>query len=97
VQTSLPAADDAVGVVGLPLHGQPRHRRRREADGGTGELLGSLASALERAAADRGVDLVTVPGNGGSPVSAGTAASVPECGPLSVHIGAEYRLFGLPW
>ncbi|WP_157987162.1 hypothetical protein [Streptomyces atratus] len=34
----------------------------------------SLAAALERAAADLGVDLVTVPGDWGSLVSAGIAA-----------------------
>ncbi|WP_327273236.1 DUF6193 family natural product biosynthesis protein [Streptomyces sp. NBC_01224] len=56
--------------------------------------VGSLASALERAAAGLGVDLVTVPGGWGSAVSAGIAASVPEREPLSVHIGAEYRWFG---
>ncbi|MFD4859526.1 DUF6193 family natural product biosynthesis protein [Streptomyces atratus] len=55
---------------------------------------GSLAAALERAAADLGVDLVTVPGDWGSLVSAGIAASVPEREPLSVHIGAECRWFG---
>ncbi|MGW1652705.1 DUF6193 family natural product biosynthesis protein [Streptomyces atratus] len=55
---------------------------------------GSLAAALERAAADLGVDLVTVPGDWGSLVSAGIVASVPEREPLSVHIGAECRWFG---
>ncbi|MFE7040842.1 DUF6193 family natural product biosynthesis protein [Streptomyces atratus] len=55
---------------------------------------GSLAAALERAAVDLGVGLVTVPGDWGSLVSAGIAASVPEREPLSVHIGAECRWFG---
>ncbi|WP_313896956.1 DUF6193 family natural product biosynthesis protein [Streptomyces sp. GC420] len=56
---------------------------------------GSLAAALEQAAAGLGVDLVTVPGDWGVPVSARIAASVPDREPLSVHIGAESRWFGV--
>ncbi|MEU3727382.1 DUF6193 family natural product biosynthesis protein [Streptomyces sp. NPDC031705] len=56
---------------------------------------GSLAAALERLAADLGVDLAVLPGDWGALVSAGIAASVPERKPLSVHIGAESRWFGV--
>jgi hypothetical protein len=56
---------------------------------------GSLAAALDQVAADLGVDLVTVPGDWGPVVSAGIAALVPERRPLSVHIGAERRWFGV--
>lgn len=56
---------------------------------------GSLAAALERVAAELGVDLTVVPGGWGPLVSAGIASSVPERGPLSVHIGAESRWFGV--
>ncbi|MFE6844642.1 DUF6193 family natural product biosynthesis protein [Streptomyces sp. NPDC057686] len=56
---------------------------------------GSLAAALERLAADLGVDLAVVPGDSGALVSAGIAASVPERKPLSVHIGAESRWFAV--
>ncbi|MEU6228539.1 hypothetical protein [Streptomyces sp. NPDC047042] len=56
---------------------------------------GSLAAALDQVAADLGVDLVTVPGDWGPAVSAGIAALVPERRPLSVHIGAERRWFGV--
>ncbi|MFD9078302.1 DUF6193 family natural product biosynthesis protein [Streptomyces erythrochromogenes] len=56
---------------------------------------GSLAAALERLAGDLGVDLAVVPGDWGALVSAGIAASVPGRQPLSVHIGAESRWFGV--
>lgn len=56
---------------------------------------GSLAAALELVAANLGVDVVTVPGDWGPDVSAGIAAAVPERRPLSVHIGAESRWFGV--
>ncbi|MFF8271447.1 DUF6193 family natural product biosynthesis protein [Streptomyces sp. NPDC016562] len=56
---------------------------------------GSLAGALEQLAADLDVDLVVVPGDWGTLVSAGIAASVPERKPLSVHIGAASRRFGV--
>ena len=56
---------------------------------------GSLAAALDQVAADLAVDLVTVPGDWGPVVSAGIAALVPERRPLSVHIGAESRWFGV--
>ncbi|WP_030301651.1 DUF6193 family natural product biosynthesis protein [Streptomyces katrae] len=56
---------------------------------------GSLAAALERTAAELGVDLMVVPGDGGPLVSAGIASSVPDRKPLSVHIGAESRWFGV--
>ncbi|MFF3787508.1 DUF6193 family natural product biosynthesis protein [Streptomyces sp. NPDC001933] len=56
---------------------------------------GSLAAALEQLAAELGVDLTVVPGDWGPLVSAGIASSVPECKPLSVHIGAESRWFGV--
>ena len=56
---------------------------------------GSLAAALDQVAADLGVDLVTVPGDWEPLVSAGIAALVPERRPLSVHIGAERRWFGV--
>lgn len=56
---------------------------------------GSLATALEQLAAELGVDLTVVPGDWGPLVSAGIASSVPERKPLSVHIGAESRWFGV--
>ncbi|GHE63645.1 hypothetical protein CP980_33320 [Streptomyces vinaceus] len=56
---------------------------------------GSLAAALELLAADLGADLAVVPGDWGELVSAGIAASVPERKPLSVHIGADSRRFGV--
>ncbi|MFE0652509.1 DUF6193 family natural product biosynthesis protein [Streptomyces sp. NPDC059534] len=56
---------------------------------------GSLAAALARLAAELGVDLTVVPGDWGPLVSAGIATSVPERKPLSVHIGAESRWFGV--
>lgn len=56
---------------------------------------GSLAAALEQLAADLGVDLTAVPDGWGALVSAGIAASDPERKPLSVHIGAESRWFGV--
>jgi hypothetical protein len=56
---------------------------------------GSLASALEHVAAGLGVELVVVPGSWGPSVSAGIVASVPEREPLSVHIGARARWFGV--
>ncbi len=59
------------------------------------DAAGSLAAALEQLAADLGVDLTVVPGAWGSLVSAGIASSVPERKPLSVHIGAESRWFGV--
>ncbi|MEU6224887.1 DUF6193 family natural product biosynthesis protein [Streptomyces sp. NPDC047042] len=54
---------------------------------------GSLAAALEQLAADLGVDLTVVSQEGGSPVSAGVASSVPGRKPLSISIGAEARRF----
>lgn len=56
---------------------------------------GSLAAALEQLAAELGVDLTVVPGDWGPLVSAGIAASVPERNPLSVHIVADSRRFGV--
>ncbi|MFI5630612.1 DUF6193 family natural product biosynthesis protein [Streptomyces sp. NPDC051664] len=56
---------------------------------------GSLAAALEQLAADLGFDLTTVPGDWGALVSAGITSSVPGRKPLSVHIGAESRWFGV--
>ncbi|MFD8692994.1 DUF6193 family natural product biosynthesis protein [Streptomyces sp. NPDC059651] len=56
---------------------------------------GSLAAALEQLAAELGTDLTVVPGGWGPRVSAGIASSVPERKPLSVHIGAESRWFGV--
>jgi hypothetical protein len=56
---------------------------------------GSLAAALEQLAAELGTDLAVVPGDWGPLVSAGIASSVPERKPLSVHIGAESRWFGV--
>ncbi|MFF3127388.1 ASCH domain-containing protein [Streptomyces sp. NPDC057908] len=56
---------------------------------------GSLAAALEQLAAELGVDLTVVPGDWGPLVSAGIASSAPERKPLSVHIGAESRWFGV--
>ncbi|MFJ9100649.1 DUF6193 family natural product biosynthesis protein [Streptomyces sp. NPDC102405] len=56
---------------------------------------GSLAAALDQVAAELGVDLVTLPGDWGPVVSASIAALVPERLPLSVHIGAERRWFGV--
>ncbi|MFF1452230.1 DUF6193 family natural product biosynthesis protein [Streptomyces sp. NPDC058274] len=56
---------------------------------------GGLAPALELLAADLGVDLTVASQDGGSLVAAGIASSVPERGPLSVHVGAESRLFGV--
>ncbi|MFB7787681.1 DUF6193 family natural product biosynthesis protein [Streptomyces vinaceus] len=56
---------------------------------------GSLAAALEQLAAGLGADLAVVPGDWGPLVSAGLAASVPERMPLSVHIGADSRRFGV--
>lgn len=56
---------------------------------------GSLAAALEQLAAELGADLTVVPGDRGPLVSAGIASSVPERKPLSVHIGAESRWFGV--
>ncbi|MFI5867307.1 DUF6193 family natural product biosynthesis protein [Streptomyces sp. NPDC051546] len=57
--------------------------------------VGSLAAALELLAADLGIDLTVVPQDGGSPVAAGIASSVPGRGPLSVYIGADERWFGV--
>ncbi|MET9663574.1 DUF6193 family natural product biosynthesis protein [Streptomyces sp. NPDC006510] len=57
--------------------------------------VGSLAAALEQLAAELGVDLTVVPGDWGPRVSAGIASSVPERKPLSVHLGAESRWFGV--
>ncbi|MFI6950951.1 DUF6193 family natural product biosynthesis protein [Streptomyces sp. NPDC050422] len=56
---------------------------------------GSLAAALEQLAAELDADLTVVPGDWGPLVSAGIASSVPERKPLSVHIGAESRWFGV--
>lgn len=56
---------------------------------------GSLAAALEQLAAELGADLTVVSGDWGPLVSAGIASSVPERKPLSVHIGAESRWFGV--
>jgi hypothetical protein len=56
---------------------------------------GSLAAALEQSAAGLGVDLTVVSGTWGTPVSAAIASSAPERKPLSVHLGAENRWFGV--
>ncbi|WP_405889634.1 DUF6193 family natural product biosynthesis protein [Streptomyces sp. NBC_00133] len=56
---------------------------------------GSLTAALEQLASNLGVELTVVPGDWSSSVSAGIASSVPERKPLSVHIGAESRWFGV--
>ena len=56
---------------------------------------GSLAGALEQVAASLGIDLATVPTEPRSLVSAGIATLVPERRPLSVHIGAKSRWFGV--
>ncbi|GKQ40584.1 DUF6193 family natural product biosynthesis protein [Streptomyces sp. A012304] len=56
---------------------------------------GGLAAALEQSAAGRGVDLTVLSGNWGALASARIASSVPEREPLSVHIGAESRWFGV--
>ncbi|WP_405996719.1 DUF6193 family natural product biosynthesis protein [Streptomyces sp. NBC_00829] len=57
--------------------------------------VGSLAAALEQLAAELGIDLTVVPHDGGSPVSAGIASSIPGRRPLSVYIGADDRWFGV--
>ncbi|MER6678445.1 DUF6193 family natural product biosynthesis protein [Streptomyces sp. NPDC000983] len=56
---------------------------------------GSLAAALEQLAAELGADLTVMPAVGSPLVSAGIASSVPERKPLSVHLGAESRWFGV--
>ncbi|MFE0462548.1 DUF6193 family natural product biosynthesis protein [Kitasatospora sp. NPDC058965] len=56
---------------------------------------GSLSALLEQTAAESGVPLVVAPGGWGSPTSAAIASSVPDRRPLSVHIGAESRWFGV--
>ena len=56
---------------------------------------GSLASAPQQLAAERGVDLTVVPHEGGSPVTAGIATPVPGRKPLLVHIRATSRWFGV--
>ncbi|WP_405803511.1 DUF6193 family natural product biosynthesis protein [Streptomyces sp. NBC_00210] len=56
---------------------------------------GSLTAALEQLAAELGVDLMVVPHEGGSPVTAGIASSVPGRKPLSVYIGASSRWFSV--
>ncbi|MFI9588650.1 DUF6193 family natural product biosynthesis protein [Streptomyces sp. NPDC052236] len=57
--------------------------------------MDGLAAALEQLAADRGVDLTMVSGDWGPLVSVGITSSVPGRKPLSVHIGAESRWFGV--
>ncbi|RKE17301.1 DUF6193 family natural product biosynthesis protein [Streptomyces sp. TLI_171] len=56
---------------------------------------GSLSALLEQTAAELGVNVVVVPGEWGSLTSAGIASSRPERRPLSVHIGARTRWFGV--
>ncbi|MEU2673928.1 hypothetical protein ABZ622_34705 [Streptomyces sp. NPDC007164] len=62
-----------------------------------GDLVaaGSLAAVLEQLAAELGVDLTAVPGDWGPLVSVGIASSIPEREPVSIHIGAESRWFGV--
>ncbi|MER7669160.1 DUF6193 family natural product biosynthesis protein [Kitasatospora sp. NPDC096128] len=59
---------------------------------------GSLAAALESAAAELAVDVALVPGTRGDAASAGIAVSagtMPVRRPLRVHLGAEKRWFWL--
>lgn len=56
---------------------------------------GGLSAALEQRAAELGADLVLVPLEGGSPVTAGIASSVPGRKPMSVYIGATDRWFSV--
>ncbi|MFD8410889.1 DUF6193 family natural product biosynthesis protein [Streptomyces sp. NPDC059650] len=54
---------------------------------------GSLTAALEQRAAELAVELMLVPHEGGSAVTAGIASSVPGRKPLSIYIGVDSRLF----
>ncbi|WP_459647499.1 DUF6193 family natural product biosynthesis protein [Kitasatospora sp. Ki12] len=54
---------------------------------------GSLGALLERTAAELALDITVVPGH--SDVTAGIAASADGRKPLTVHIGAERRWFGV--
>ncbi|MFI1175769.1 DUF6193 family natural product biosynthesis protein [Streptomyces melanogenes] len=54
---------------------------------------GSLTAALEHLAAELGVDLTVVPHEGGPPVTAAIASSVPGRKPLSIYIGEDSRSF----
>ncbi|MFF2186284.1 DUF6193 family natural product biosynthesis protein [Streptomyces sp. NPDC058155] len=56
---------------------------------------GSLTAALEQLAAELGIDLILVPGEGASPVTAGIASSVPGRKPLAIYIGATSRWFSV--
>ncbi|MER8199205.1 hypothetical protein ABTY00_35360 [Streptomyces microflavus] len=56
---------------------------------------GSLTAALQQLAAQLGLDLTVVAHEGGSPVTAAIASSVPGRKPLSIYIGADSRFFSL--
>ncbi|MFC9606334.1 hypothetical protein ACFTTN_23120 [Streptomyces niveus] len=56
---------------------------------------GGLSAALEQRAAELGIDLMLVPFEGGSSVTAGIASTVPGRMPLSIYIGATSRWFSV--
>ncbi|WP_381803678.1 DUF6193 family natural product biosynthesis protein [Streptomyces niveus] len=56
---------------------------------------GGLSAALEQRAAELGIDLMLVPYEGGSSVTAGIASTVPGRMPLSIYIGSTSRWFSV--